>query len=575
MSGKPAASSLPTVLGRYEVVGHLATGGMAEILLGRLVGPSGFERPVVLKRILPHLARTRSFVDMFLDEARIVARIRHPNVVAVHELGREGEELYLVMEYVEGESLGGLMRRMWMRNEELGYQLAAHVVAEACAGLHAAHELEDDSGKKQHLVHRDVSPHNLMVTYSGQVKVLDFGIAKAADRITRTEAGQVKGKFEYMSPEQCRGRPLDRRSDVFALGVVLYELTTSRRLFKRSHELAALKAICEQPVVPPSRVATGYPPELERICMRALSRRREERYTTAADMRRDLLAALRTFEGSAMQEEALADLMRALFADRIEDKQDMLRRFRAGAALTSVPVAEPDETVEIPVFFDDHGSIVGDAHPDAEGDDEQEREAEAASPATTAAAATTRGSSRTRTPLLAGVLLSAAGAAALAAAWVFADKPAGDVVVMPSPSAAAPSPQPAVEPSGAPEAATSSAPTATSDAVVVRIETNPPGARVIVGGSDRGATPLELSLPRGGEPLEAVLQLDGFVPRAEQLTPNVDQRLVLSLQRVRASKPRPAAVKAAATEKPSAPVPPASAPPPAPPPAKPGFRRFD
>jgi serine/threonine-protein kinase len=567
MSGKPAASSLPTVLGRYEVVGHLATGGMAEILLGRLVGPSGFERPVVLKRILPHLARTRSFVDMFLDEARIVARIRHPNVVAVHELGREGEELYLVMEYVEGESLGGLMRRMWMRDEELGYQLAAHVVAEACAGLHAAHELEDDSGRKQHLVHRDVSPHNLMVTYSGQVKVLDFGIAKAADRITRTEAGQVKGKFEYMSPEQCRGRPLDRRSDVFALGVVLYELTTSRRLFKRSHELAALKAICEQPVVPPSRVAAGYPPELERICMRALSRRREDRYATATDMRRDLLAALRTFEGSAMQEEALADLMRALFADRIEDKQDMLRRFRAGAALTSVPVAEPDETVEIPVFFDDHGSIVGDAHTDAER--EAEPEPDAPSPATTATSATTSRSLRARTPLLAGVLLSA-GAAALAAAWVFADKPSGDVVVMPAPSAAAPSPHPAVEPSGAPEAPTTTAPTPSSDAVVIRIETNPPGARVILGGSDRGATPLELSLPRGAEPLEAVLQLDGFVPRAEQLTPNVDQRLLLSLQPLRASKPRPPAVKPVATEKPSAPAPAASAPP-----AKPGFRRFD
>src|SRR5262249_31769882 len=146
----------------------------------------------------------------------------------------------LVMEYVEGESVGGLLRRLWSREEELGYALSAHVVAEACAGLHAAHELKDADGRPQNLVHRDVSPQNVMISYDGSVKLLDFGVATVADRLTRTEAGQVKGKFEYMSPEQCRGKPLDRRSDVFALGAVLYELSTSRRLFRRSTELMTL-----------------------------------------------------------------------------------------------------------------------------------------------------------------------------------------------------------------------------------------------------------------------------------------------------------------------------------------------
>src|SRR5262249_30848388 len=154
-------------------------------------------------------------------------------------------------EYIEGESLGSLMRRLWAQSESLDYLLSAHVLAEACAGLHAAHELADDEGRKQGLVHRDVTPHNVMVTYTGQVKVLDFGIAKAAHRITRTEAGQVKGKYEYMSPEQCRGGHLDRRSDVFALGTLLYELSVSRRLFKRSDGFSTMRAICDQPMVSP------------------------------------------------------------------------------------------------------------------------------------------------------------------------------------------------------------------------------------------------------------------------------------------------------------------------------------
>src|SRR5262249_34107635 len=210
--------ALPRTIGRYEVVGELATGGMAEIFLGRLVGPSGFERPVVIKRILRQLSHKESFVAMFLDEARIVAGIRHPNVVQVQELGQDTGELYLVMEYLEGESVASLVRRLVAQGERVDYALAAHVVAEACAGLHAAHEA-------QNLVHRDVSPQNVFITYDGHVKVIDFGIAKTEGRMAQTEAGQVKGKFGYMSPEQCKADPLDRRSDVFALGIVLYELS--------------------------------------------------------------------------------------------------------------------------------------------------------------------------------------------------------------------------------------------------------------------------------------------------------------------------------------------------------------
>jgi serine/threonine-protein kinase len=335
-------------LGRYEVLGELAVGGMAEILLARIVGPSGFERPVVLKRILRAYAGVESFVNMFLDEARIAARIRHPNVVTVHELGHEEGELFLVMEYLEGESVAGFIKRAVARGEDLDPVVAAQVIAEASAGLHAAHELTGDDGALEQLVHRDVSPQNVFVTYDGHVKLLDFGIARVRDKLVRTEAGQTKGKFQYMSPEQCRGEALDRRSDVFALGIVLYEMSTGRQLFARASHMATLQAICDEPVIPPSRLVASYPPRLETICMRALEQTKGDRYATAADLRKDLLAFVRDAAPPGDPAERLATVMHGLFDDRIAEKREMLQRVRAGTDLTHVPIGEPDAAVDVP-----------------------------------------------------------------------------------------------------------------------------------------------------------------------------------------------------------------------------------
>src|SRR5579859_5578064 len=213
------SAQIPRRIGRYDVVGLLAIGGMAEVFLGRIQGPNGFQRPVVIKRILPHLSRQKPFVDMFVDEARIVARLHHPNIVQVFEHGCCDGELFLAMEYLEGESLAGVLRRAKVRGTRIAYEVAAHIVAGACAGLHAAHELADPDGVPCELVHRDVSPQNILVTYGGHVKVLDFGVAKVRDRAAaRTEAGQLKGKFAYMAPEQTDNRPIDRRADIFSIG---------------------------------------------------------------------------------------------------------------------------------------------------------------------------------------------------------------------------------------------------------------------------------------------------------------------------------------------------------------------
>jgi serine/threonine protein kinase len=338
----------PERIGRYEIVAELASGGMAEILLARLVGPNGFERPVVIKRILPHLAREPSFVDMFLDEARIVAGIRHPNVVQVQELGHDGGELFLAMEYLDGESVASLMKRLVAKGERLAPELAAHVVAQACAGLHAAHELTGADGAPMHLVHRDVSPQNLIVTYGGLVKVVDFGIAKAADRITRTETGIVKGKHEYMSPEQCLGKSLDRRSDVFSLGVVLYELLAGKRLFRRDSQMATFQAICVEPLVPLAAAAPWIDPLLQRITTRALARQPAERFATAGEMRRELLEAMHALGVGPDPDEDLAALLRRLFGDRIEEKAEMLRSVQAGTQLAVVPRSETDLAVDVP-----------------------------------------------------------------------------------------------------------------------------------------------------------------------------------------------------------------------------------
>jgi serine/threonine protein kinase len=502
--------SLAEQLDRYQVLGHLATGGMAEILLARVVGPSGFERPVVLKRILPHLAREAGFVTMFLDEARIVAQIRHHNVIQVQELVHAGDQLFFVMEYLEGESVAGLMRRLGSRGETLDPALGALVLAEACAGLNAAHELADLDGIQQEIVHRDVSPQNLFVSYQGQIKVLDFGIAKAQGRATRTEAGQVKGKFEYMAPEQCKNEPLDRRCDVFALGVVLYELTTGRRLFKRANPLQVISAICSEPILPPSRLVPDYPPALEAICLRALATERDDRYATAADMRRDLLAYRREVTRDENPTEALSTLMQALFADRIDEKQDLLRKMRTGSDVTHVPAGEVDEDVELP-------SIV----------------AELTRVATPLAKVP-----RARRPRLPRALLPALVIVTLGGAAAYARRAPPNEPAAPAASASAPH-EPASAPSPAPAMVKAAA------EITLHVETQPAGARVLLDNVDRGATPLDVKLPRSASSLPLELRRPGYAPLLQTIVPDSDQRLLLSLH------PRPGVAPASTVAPPS------------------------
>jgi len=312
------------LLGRYELVYEIGVGGMAAVYLSRARGPGGFSKWLALKRIHPHLAKDRRFIDMFLDEARIAAMLQHPNVAQVLDLGEDEGEYFIAMEYLHGEHLGAVSVRAMRELGQLPLSIAASIVMDAAEGLHHAHEAKDKNGQALALVHRDVSPQNVFVTYDGQVKLTDFGIAKAANRITHTDTGGTKGKVSYMAPEQALGRPLDRRTDVFALGIVLWEITTGRRLFRAETDAQTLMRITSGRVPTPSSVMADYPPELEQIVMRALEIRAERRYPSAAVMARDLERWLAT-GARAVRSSDLSSLMHRLFADRIAAKDELLR----------------------------------------------------------------------------------------------------------------------------------------------------------------------------------------------------------------------------------------------------------
>ena len=307
-------------LGRYRVVDEIGVGGMASVHLARMDGPGGFQKWVAIKRIHPHLVEDDQFVDMFLDEARIAAGINHANVAQVFDLGKDDNTYWIAMEYLHGEPLREVMRRAEERHMRIMPDLAARICADAADGLHAAHELRGKNGQLLGLVHRDVTPHNLFLTYEGYTKVVDFGIAKVADRLSSTRAGTLKGKLAYMSPEQVRGAEVDRTTDIFALGVVLWELTTNQRLFRMDTDLDTLEKVQACVVPPPSTIIPGYPPELEACVMKALSKRKQDRFATAREFSRALQSFLMR-SGSFCGPEEVGTFVRQVFADRIQKRE--------------------------------------------------------------------------------------------------------------------------------------------------------------------------------------------------------------------------------------------------------------
>ena len=266
---------------------------MAEVFLAQDTSVVGMERLVVIKRILPHLASQPRFISMFLDEARLTARLTHPNIAQLYEVGEDSGSHFVAIEFVHGADISTVLSKCVSEGARLSCGLVALICSRVADALHYAHGLTDLSGQALHIVHRDVSPQNIRISYRGHTKVIDFGIAKSAANVETTQTGVLKGKCAYMSPEQVDGKSIDGRSDIFALGVVMYEMLTHKRLFRRENTSATLQAILHEPLPPPSVIASEVPHALDRIVMRALERDPADRYAQAHDMQTELDQFLR------------------------------------------------------------------------------------------------------------------------------------------------------------------------------------------------------------------------------------------------------------------------------------------
>jgi serine/threonine protein kinase len=297
--------------GPYVLIERVAVGGMAEVYRAKRTGVEGFEKVVALKRILPHLSDNKEFVDMFINEAKMVAGLTHPSIVQIYDLGRIERAYFIAMEYVHGRDLRTIQKRARERGMRFPLDLSLLVVSRVCAGLDYAHKKRDDDGRPMMIVHRDVSPQNILISFEGEVKLTDFGIAKAVTKARSTDSGTLRGKLLYMSPEQAWGKPTDRRSDIFALGLVFYEMITDQKPFLGGSEANVLELVRECRIAPPTSLNPRITDRIERVVMRALDRDPENRYQDAGEMHKDLDRVLHERQPPAASE--LARFMEILF----------------------------------------------------------------------------------------------------------------------------------------------------------------------------------------------------------------------------------------------------------------------
>lgn len=343
-------------MGQYYLLDKLAQGGMAEIYKGLAYDLHGIRRTVVIKKILPHVAAHREFIDMLVTEAKLAVQLTHGNIAQIYDLGKVGSDYFMVMEYVDGKSVGQIMRKAAQSGETVPIPIAAHIAAEAASGLHYMHSRADAAGKPLNIIHRDISPQNLMLTTGGTVKIIDFGIAKAATTIEVTDAGVVKGKFAYMSPEQASGDPLNWLTDVFSLGVVLFEMLTGRRLFKGKDNQETLRNVRRASVPRPSLYRPDIPPELDEIVLKALAKTRTDRYGSAGDLRDDLFKFIH-HHAPSFQNADIESYLHHLFHDDAcdADKEDshtpLLIIDRTQSAILQPPVSD-----ELPPHSSDHNA---------------------------------------------------------------------------------------------------------------------------------------------------------------------------------------------------------------------------
>ncbi len=338
-------------LDRFELIAEIASGGMATVYLARLSGAGGFQRFVAIKRLHPHLSGDSEFVQMFLDEARLAARLHHPNVVPILEIGQSDQGYYLVMEYVEGDTLARILARSAQAARLLPPQVSMRICVDTITGLHVAHEMKDDDGKPLNIVHRDVSPQNILIGMDGSGRITDFGVARASTRLSTTRTGQLKGKLAYMAPEQARGAEVDRRADVFAMGIVIWECLAQRRLFKGEGEADTLNRVLYEPIPSVRQANPEVPVALEAVVMKALERDRDKRFDTASDLGDALEKAARDAGWLGNHKDVAAHLESVLGTD-ISQQRDAVRawlsRSEPSQRFEGMMIAGPSSASKLP-----------------------------------------------------------------------------------------------------------------------------------------------------------------------------------------------------------------------------------
>jgi serine/threonine-protein kinase len=602
-----APANLPRRLGRYDIVGVLATHGAPtsstiliatarssepgkiDTSLGLSYSPlpsnektQTFQRPVAIKRLSRQLTRKSDALKQFLDSARAATDIRHSNIAHIHEVGHTGDEVYLVMDYMMGESVATLMRELQSVGENLDFTIAATIVAEACAGLEAAHGLG--------ILHERLTPHDIFVGYDGTVRVLDVGIAAPRARMIDDSLGAAL-ELQYSSPERCQKEKLGPQTDVFSLGAMLWELNSGISPFERAKEADIIKAICMEPMVSPASVLRGLPEHVSRITMRALAREKERRYPTALALRQALLESVRRLGLGASPIDDLGHIMKRIFEKRVHDKEEMLRRIVAGKSISGLDVREKDASASLPPprlskpLPSEHDPdpkepsviIKPPTNPNLS---EEVAAAMPPPPPTPIASALEAPPALVTSPdavyaqgidePIAGVaprpvrpMIIAAAVAALViggiALAVRLQGRGGPVATVPStgPSVARPPPPPATPtPASSPLAVESAQPPAVPSSVVtvdppvpsasssssattttmleetvLHIETVPPHAAIFVGGVKKGTAPYDLNLPRSNSPVIVELRIPGYQTAKERVTPDVNQKLKITLDK--------------------------------------------
>jgi len=316
----------PLRFGKYLLLERINVGGMAEVFKAKAFGVEGFQRINAIKRILPNMSEDQEFINMFVDEARLAVQLNHANIVQIYELGKHDNQYYIAMEYVAGKDLRRIVDWYRKRKQAMPVPLAAYICAKICEGLDYAHRKTYADGKPMQLVHRDISPQNMLVSFEGDVKIIDFGIAKAADRLSKTQAGVLKGKFGYMSPEQVSGNEIDHRSDLFAVGVLLYEMLTCTRLFVAETDFSTLEKVRQCEIPPMRDLNENVPDELEVVVRKALAKNVDERYQWCSDLNEDLQRFLIT-DQSIFNSKRMAAFMKETFREDIEQEMVKMQEF--------------------------------------------------------------------------------------------------------------------------------------------------------------------------------------------------------------------------------------------------------